>query len=182
VIWTSPCSSLCNSLPLYSGAYVCLRAYMGLCPLPKLKRLAPSPHQIPRLIATPQYVQNNKLNRIGLIDATAASPLPRAHSMQHKAYCDSHEADIELSRETSDSETNENNLNHIGNTPPADNWNGNVSSTDVWSNCYASFGAELRIQGSFSNCHKLRMALWAVKQPPHMFNFSTGPTQRLLNT
>jgi hypothetical protein len=104
-------------------------------------------------------VQNNKLNRIGLIDATAALLLPRAHSMQHKAYCDSYKADIKLSKETSDSKTNDNNLNHIRNTPPADNWNSNVSSTNIWSNCYASFRAKLRIQGSFSNCHKLRIAL-----------------------
>jgi tetratricopeptide (TPR) repeat protein len=54
-----------------------------------------------------------------------------------KAYCDgcdSHEADTESSRETSDPETNGNNINCMRNTPPSNISNGNVSSTDVWSN------------------------------------------------
>ena len=57
-----------------------------------------------------------------------------------KAYCDgcdSHETDTESSGETSDTETDASNLDRMDNTPPPDNLNDNVSSTDVWSNSRA---------------------------------------------
>jgi tetratricopeptide (TPR) repeat protein len=57
-----------------------------------------------------------------------------------KAYCDdrdSHETDAESDGETSDPETNDNNLNRMKNTPPSDILNDNVSSADAWSNSIA---------------------------------------------